>query len=367
MRALKLPSLSPIHAAAVEIFRAWTEEWNKVLPKELKTFFVGAHEQVALSFEEWDILLTRRARGRALEAVRLNCLTEENLARAAETCQEMCARAGGMSDIVVSLRPQDVLRREIKLPNISRRLIRSAIRYEVERISPLDMNQICFDFSVVRRNRKAKAAYAELRFVKRTLLERLAELCRIMGVSIAAIEMGNAPRQRAWLDFPVDRIAAARFLCRKWSFPLLLALVAVLSASLLVTAYLRNAEVLGQLHATLTSEQEQARRMGALQDENRTVLAKLGVLAREKGAPLQIEVLNEITKALPDGTWLTDFHLLDGNLRLQGFSASAADLPASLQTSQIVGDPQFRSPLTRDNAEGVDRFDIALTLRGAAE
>jgi Tfp pilus assembly protein PilN len=74
-------------------------------------------------------------------------------------------------------------------------------------------------------------------------------------------------------------------------------------------------------------------------------------------------VLNDVTQALPDSTWLFSFDLTPDTLEIAGFST---DLPASIARLQALPDVarlEFRSPVIHDARADRDRFDILLHLR----
>ena len=86
--------------------------------------------------------------------------------------------------------------------------------------------------------------------------------------------------------------------------------------------------------------------------------------AREARA---IDVLVEVTKALPDDTWVSIFELNGNELHLIGTSTSAASLIERLSAAPLFDHPRFRAAITPQAAsrdKGAERFDVAVTVKG---
>ncbi len=69
-----------------------------------------------------------------------------------------------------------------------------------------------------------------------------------------------------------------------------------------------------------------------------------------------VELLNELTRILPDDTWLSMLEVSGSKLRVQGESGSASSLIGLIEESDLFHDPGFASPITRNRRTGLDRF-----------
>jgi Tfp pilus assembly protein PilN len=83
-------------------------------------------------------------------------------------------------------------------------------------------------------------------------------------------------------------------------------------------------------------------------------------LRRETWRKLQI--LQELTRLMPDGTWLQEVHLGDDTVEVFGFSDRAAELVPPLENSPYFSQVEFTSPITRD-AQNKEIFRIRMRLR----
>jgi general secretion pathway protein L len=79
--------------------------------------------------------------------------------------------------------------------------------------------------------------------------------------------------------------------------------------------------------------------------------------------PPRVEILNELTKILPDTAYLTELAIDDGRVDLAGLAASAATITTLLEQSPVFVDAALTAPVTLDPTENKDRFSIRVRLR----
>ncbi len=69
-------------------------------------------------------------------------------------------------------------------------------------------------------------------------------------------------------------------------------------------------------------------------------------------------VLLELTNRLPQGTWLTGLRVENGKLEMDGMSLSASEIFPVLTKDGRFRGVEFASPITRQGAENLERFQI---------
>lgn len=75
----------------------------------------------------------------------------------------------------------------------------------------------------------------------------------------------------------------------------------------------------------------------------------------------KLQLLQELTNLLPDGTWVQDLQLGQGTVEITGYSNRAADLIQPLESSPHFSQVEFTSPITRD-AQNKEIFRIRMRL-----
>jgi general secretion pathway protein L len=78
-----------------------------------------------------------------------------------------------------------------------------------------------------------------------------------------------------------------------------------------------------------------------------------------------LHLLEQLTKLLPDGTWLQQLQISGDTVEIYGNSNRAADLVPPLENSPYFTQVEFTSPITRDN-KNKEVFRIRMRLKQAA-
>jgi Tfp pilus assembly protein PilN len=80
----------------------------------------------------------------------------------------------------------------------------------------------------------------------------------------------------------------------------------------------------------------------------------------------KLQLLEELTKLLPDGTWVQDIQLGEEVVEMTGYSNRAAELIQPLENSPHFSQVEFTSPITRDS-QGREVFRIRMALGKPAQ
>ena len=78
-----------------------------------------------------------------------------------------------------------------------------------------------------------------------------------------------------------------------------------------------------------------------------------------------LAVWDELSRILPEHTFLTETRIADGTVTISGFSADAARLVRVIDQSPLFSGASLTSAITPDANERRDRFSIVFKLRGA--
>jgi general secretion pathway protein L len=80
---------------------------------------------------------------------------------------------------------------------------------------------------------------------------------------------------------------------------------------------------------------------------------------KKQATPLVLEIVNEVTRILPDDTWINQLDIKEQEVQIQGQSTSAAALIPSIESSEILQNARFRSPVTKMPGSSTERFHIS--------
>jgi general secretion pathway protein L len=84
-----------------------------------------------------------------------------------------------------------------------------------------------------------------------------------------------------------------------------------------------------------------------------------------KAGPKMLDVWDELSRLLPEHTYLNELRVVDGAATISGYSADAANLLRVLDQSVLFTAARLTGPITPDKAERKDRFTLTFRLRDA--
>jgi general secretion pathway protein L len=134
-----------------------------------------------------------------------------------------------------------------------------------------------------------------------------------------------------------------------------------------VAVWMPIAESSAQAHrlsARLSAARRAAHESAGIQKDIDRLLEDSSFLSdRKRRAPTVSEVLNETTRLIPDGDWLTELRISGDELQLSGFAVSSFALVGALERSPFFKGASFRSPVTRDAKTERERFSIRTAVK----
>ncbi len=81
--------------------------------------------------------------------------------------------------------------------------------------------------------------------------------------------------------------------------------------------------------------------------------------AMKEDSPVVVQILEALSRAMPENAYLTDLHLEDQNLRIMGRAADAPALIAALSRAKVFSDVRFFSPTVKSEDQGLYEFRSA--------
>ncbi len=76
--------------------------------------------------------------------------------------------------------------------------------------------------------------------------------------------------------------------------------------------------------------------------------------------------LEELTRVLPDDTWVQQLDIKGKELQIQGETASSFRLIGLFEQSAMFHDASFRAPLIKGQSSGSERYQLALQMQPMA-
>lgn len=143
----------------------------------------------------------------------------------------------------------------------------------------------------------------------------------------------------------------------------LLALTAILAATAYAIASQQQQSAMELLSKRIAEAKSRAL-AAATQIEKASALEKRVLdLRREKGNSASFAIVwEELSRLLPDNTYLDEVRLSGRSLTISGFSRAAADLIPIIEASLILSHAALAAPVTSDPQVGKERFAISVDV-----
>jgi general secretion pathway protein L len=205
----------------------------------------------------------------------------------------------------------------------------------------------------------AKLVPVELALVPRDRLQQALAGIGPLAATLGAVDVrGSDGRRRGYNLLPPEQR-------RGRSNARLLLHLGLVAASLLflllaMGRLLENREAaVAALGEQSESVQREARAVARLRDSLEEAAEAANFLAIEKSRqPSMVLLLDDLTRRLPDDTWLERLSFGRGEVSLSGQSGQAAKLLEILQESSLLRSPALSGPIQPDARSGKDRFNI---------
>lgn len=270
-------------------------------------------------------------------------------------------------EVHVRLANSLVLRRELDLPRAAESRLRDVVALDFDRQTPLTAETGVFDVLVRDRDPVAGRIRVALVAAKRRMIDDILSVCSQLGVypkSIAVV--GSAGSASEFNLLPkADWSAGANIWRRPWF--LAAAAIGLLVVLNLTLAFERQETRLSNLSVELAKTRKTAQATEKLRSQLTMSQAETRLLLESQSQAGPLEVIQELTKLLPDDAWLFGFEMRNGSVQIAGQSPSASDLIGRLDKSEIFTNPRFSAAVTRADKPGSERFEITLDLRGKSK
>jgi general secretion pathway protein L len=281
--------------------------------------------------------------------------------------------ASGPARVVVALPAKSVLRRSLALPAAVEENLLDALAFDLDRHTPFKADELYFDATVTGRDPARKEIRVELAAARRALVDRAVAQAESWGATVVAVtpDPGSTADPSRLNLLPAEQRPApgAGTWVRIWvPLALLLALCAVAVA---LPVWQKREYTIALLRIV-----DGARAQAAVSEGLRTQLERETSdynfpLERKFAFPSSVQVLDEITKLLPDDTWLTQMEVKtqtrgkdpQRELLMRGESGNAGRLITLFEESKVFTQAAPRSPTTKIQPGPGEIFDLAAQLR----
>lgn len=366
-------------SGATDFGRWWAAELGALVPSGTRTAVQRRRMRAVVAFaDDAATVWQPYARGGEIgmdRVARVPLADEAAAAVAGPGAIEALGRATGSTAVVVALAPQHVLRRTLALPEAIEENLRQAIGYDLDRHTPFRPDDLYFDAVVAGRDAAHGQLRVDLAAARRAIVDKALATVEGWGATVVAV-VPDAPETAATsrLNLLPEERRQARGGPR-WGFWIPLAVVGFAAAVAIALPVWQKREQA----IALLRQADEARGQAAVSENLRRELDGLVAtynfaLERKFAFPPAVQVVDEVTKLLPDDTWLTQLEVKSAarskepqrELLVRGESGNAGRLITLFEESKVFTQAAPRSPTTKIQPGPGEIFDLVAQVRPLA-
>ena len=350
LRRLKVIYLAPVGRVLHSFWTWWRDEIRTLLPRRMQTLLDTAAERNFLIVSDNEIVVRR---GNFLQSREVGRQPFEETA----LIPALTEKARGN---VLLLSVNQVLAKKITLPAATEENLREVLAFEMDQQTPFNASQVYFDFDITSRSEDRRTIDVELRVTPRRNANRLVDLLARKGIKPTAIAAQSPDGVFREISLDIDQPEIANPVR---AFGLTGALTCAVTALAILTLSLpiiQKQIAITELESQVADALEHTGEGARLRDDIEQVAesARDLVLMKQE-QPSILDLLEEMTRVIPNDTWLTHIDIIGGEVQIQGLSEEAAILISAIENSLVFENPEFRSAVTQVPRMNSEQFHLA--------
>ena len=260
-----------------------------------------------------------------------------------------------------------VLHKEVILPLAAESNLRQALSFEMDRQTPFHARDVFFDYKVRQREREAAQVRVDL-FVtlKQPVLKEI-EALGPLGLPPGGVdvELEGAPAGLNLLPPELRHRVINSRARTNWILGGVLAFLLIFV--MLQSLWLRQHQV-NEVQEAIEEVRGEAMQVQQLRDRIEDASEAAGFMQTQRsGALPTVKVLTEVTRVLPDNTYLDRLLIGSDSVQMQGKSENAQQLIELLNSSAYFQNASFRGPTRLDTRTQKEIFNVSALLVAEGE
>lgn len=270
-------------------------------------------------------------------------------------------------EAVVVVPPERVLRRRLTLPLATEDHLRQVLEFQIEQLTPFTPAQVHFGHRVVSRDPQRGLLQVDFCATPRAGADEALKALAAWGIAVRGLVALPGREGEAPINLLPQAQPPMASVWRRALWPWLAALVVLLALAALALPIVIKREASIALLPWLDKARAAAEATDALRKEVDARLEAYNFAPQKKmQRPAVLVSLEELTRVLPDDTWVTQVDIKGTEVQIQGETGSSSKLVGLFEQSRLFTNASFRSPLTKGASPGTERYFLALEIRPPA-
>lgn len=265
-------------------------------------------------------------------------------------------------DLILLLPRDGLLQKRLTYPTAAEKDLRSVLQFEMDKQTPFTGDRVYFDYTITGRDTANDQLHLTLSLVLRDVLRKRLDAIGFLGrqPALATTAADGTLEKVNFMPPPDGNVnkSSGRSLVH------LCLATFILFMTALYLPLLRYDSIIGQFENRIEQARTGATQARALENKKRGILERIEFLSNQAHRHIPpLQIIRDLTRRLPDDTWISRLSIRVGEIQVHGESAAAAAVIQLMEESDYFEQAQFRSPVTKNKATGKDQFHIAAKLR----
>ena len=360
---------APARQKLSAFWRWWSGEIARLLPERFSMLRGGARAPM-IALEGDDVVLASPAPGGGEARTVLAPLDDARRRAAVRALLERAGETRGRARL--ALGHDEALVRKATMPAATEENLRQVLAFEMDRLTPFKADEVYFDYRVVSRDPATGQILVQLAVARRGLVDARVQALRALGVNVQGVAVRDEAGHGAALDLmPSEQRGEGETSAERMAQRLLLGAAVVLLAVALLFPVWQKRETYIALAPIVNKAKQEAEASDAIARTLEKQVADYNfLLARKHGNAPALAFIEEISRLLPDNTWVTSLEVKAvGKVRevqVIGETVSSSKLIEILESSSLIQNAAPRGTVTRGSQPGTERFMIVAEARARA-
>ncbi|HSM69543.1 MAG TPA: PilN domain-containing protein [Xanthomonadales bacterium] len=348
-------------------FRWWTGELKELLPARLQAGMQHARRRVVMRLEGQDLVVLVHESGTMQE---LDVLSTEQDTRIQQQRLADLLEERDLAEVSrdLLLPESRVLRKQVVLPAAAEANLRQALAFEMDRQTPFRADEVFFDYRIVERDREGGQLAVDLLLTLKEPVLNDIQALQPLGMAPSGVDVEIEGQALGVNLLPLDmrqRIVNSKSRANR---ALAIGLVVLLALVMAQSIWLRQHQI-SEARRAIEEVRDEAMEVQEIRNRIADAAEAAGFLRNRRAAsPPTVKVLAEVTRILPDDTFLDRLLVGSDSVQMQGKSENAQQLIELVNQSLLFTDASFRGSTRLDARTQKEIFDVnAALVAGSAE
>jgi general secretion pathway protein L len=262
---------------------------------------------------------------------------------------------------------EKVLTRPLTLPLAAEENLREVLAFEMDQHTPFMAPDVYYDYLVTARDTARQQLSVDLVYSPKTEVDAVLDALDRYGLApdVVTARSRDGNNLRSINLVPGDRRRDRKMAVHRLNLALT-ALCAVLLVTAIGLPIVQKNRVLAELEADIQTAAAEAREGNQIRrDLEKMADASRFLVDKKQSGLLAVQVIDEISRILPDHTWIGRLNVSEWEIQLQGQSTSSASLIEFVESSPVFENARFGSPVVQVPGTESDRFFLSADIVGS--